>query len=86
MFGYRPPQKPIAYWKIVLGDQVIVNTGAYKGAKGKVTKIFRDKNKVVVQGVNMKYKKVEDDEYERRKKVIHAEAPIHVSNVSLIDP
>jgi ribosomal protein L24 len=62
MFGYRPPQVPIPNWKIVLGDQVIVNTGAYKGAKGKVTAIHRKRNMVTVSGVNLKFKKVDDEE------------------------
>ena len=62
LFGYRPPQVPIPTWKIVLGDQVIVNTGAYKGAKGKVIAILRKRNMVTVSGVNFKFKKVDDEE------------------------
>ena len=86
LFGYRPPQKPIPNWKIVLGDQVIVNAGAFKGAKGKVVKVMRKRNMVTVQGVNLKFKMVMDDENTRVKKAIQKEAPVHISNVSLIDP
>lgn len=48
LFGYRPTQKPFQQWKIVLGDQVMVNSGAYRGATGKVTAIHRKKNMVTV--------------------------------------
>ena len=86
MFGYRPPQKPIPTWKIVLGDQVVVNTGAYKGAKGKVVKVMKKRNMVTISGVNLKFKMVTDDENTRVKKAIQKESPLHISNVSLIDP
>jgi len=51
-----------------------------------VIKVLRKKNQVTVQGVNLKYITVEDEEMQRRKKVVQKEFPIHVSNVSLIDP
>ncbi len=60
--------------------------GRYKKSQGKVLRVIRKKNQVVVQGVNMKYKVVDDEEMQRRKKTIQKEYPIHVSNVSLIDP
>lgn len=46
----------------MLGDQVIVNTGSYKGQTGKVTKIYKEKNLLTVTGVNLKFKKVDDEE------------------------
>ena len=49
-------------------------------------KINRDKNTVTVQGSNMKFKVVDDEEMQRRRKTIQKEFPIHVSNVNLIDP
>ena len=62
-------------------------------------KVLRRNNHIVVSGVNMvsilfsvltlllqKYKTVEDEEYQQRKKIIQKEFPIHVSNVALIDP
>jgi large subunit ribosomal protein L24 len=41
---------------------------------------------VLVAGVNLKNKKVDDEEMVRRRKTVQKEGPIHVSNVSLIDP
>ena len=46
----------------------------------------RQKNLVVVQGINMKFKVVEDEENTRVKKTVQKESPMHVSNVALIDP
>ena len=63
-----------------------VISGRYKKNQGKVLKVYRDKNQVLVAGVNLKYKKVDDEEMVRRRKTVQKEAPIHVSNVSLIDP
>lgn len=65
---------------------VIVNTGSYKGTQGKVIKVYRKVNKVTVSGVNLKFKKVNDEENQRNKKTVQKEFPIHVSNVNLIDP
>ena len=73
-------------WNIVTGDQVEVLSGRYKKQQGKVIKVFRAKNLVVVQGVNMKFKVVEDEENTRVKKTVQKESPLHVSNVALIDP
>ena len=49
-------------------------------------RVFRKTNQVLIAGVNLKYKKVDDEEMVRRKKTIQKESPFHVSNVSLIDP
>ena len=85
-FGHRPEQVPIKRWNIVKGDAVQVINGRYKETQGKVLKVDRKKNLVTVQGVNLKFKVVDDDEMQRRKKTIQKEFPIHVSNVQLVDP
>jgi len=71
--------------KVKKGDQVIVVTGRDKGAKGEVTKVMPSDNRVLVSGVNMvtKHKKPTQFAAGGIEKV---EAPIHVSNVALIDP
>ena len=85
-FGYRPKQETIHRWNIVKDDFVHVNSGRYKNTQGKVLKVYRKTNQVLVAGVNLKYKKVDDEEMVRRKKTVQKESPVHVSNVSLIDP
>ena len=63
-----------------------VIAGRYNGTQGKVMRVYRKTNHVLVAGVNLKYKKVDDEEMVRRRKTAQKESPIHVSNVSLLDP
>ena len=49
-------------------------------------KVLRKTNQVIVQGVNLKFITVEDEEMQRRKKVVQKEFPVHISNVALVDP
>jgi large subunit ribosomal protein L24 len=73
-------------WNIVKDDFVQVITGRYKNTQGKVLHVYRDTNQVLVAGVNLKYKRVDDEEMVRRRKTVQKESPVHVSNVSLLDP
>jgi len=57
-FGFRvrpnkKPQIPFNNWKIVKGDTIQVRTGSDKGIVGKVEKVYRKSNSVVVEGVNL---------------------------------
>ena len=85
-FAWQPKQKRFQNWKIVRGDNVEVISGKYKGHKGKVLEVKRKFNTVIVQGANLKYKTVKDEEYVQRTKTVYKEYPIHVSNVGLVDP
>lgn len=71
--------------KIKKGDQVIVNTGASKGAKGEVLKVDLQKSRVLVQGVNLR-KKHRKPTQQTAGGIETIEVPIHVSNVSFVDP
>jgi len=76
--------------KIKKGDSVIVLAGKDKGATGTVIAAYPDRDKVLVQGVNMikKNKKVTNTGVRGAQDggIITQEAPIHVSNVALVDP
>ena len=76
--------------KIKKGDHVVVTAGKDKGATGAVIAAYPDKNKVLVQGVNMIKinKKVTNQGVRGAKEggITTQEAPIHVSNVQLVDP
>ena len=76
--------------KIKKGDHVIVIAGRDVGREGTVIAAFPDKQKLLVQGVNMIKKNTKVDYQGRRGAkeggIVHQEAPIHVSNVQLIDP
>lgn len=67
------------------GDQVKVITGKDKGKEGEVLKVVRDKNRVVVSGVN-KAKKHEKPSMVSQGGIVEKELSIHVSNVALVDP
>ena len=71
--------------KIRRFDQVIVVSGEDKGKKGKVLKVFPTSERVIVEGVNF----IKRHSRARRgvqSGIIEREAPIHVSNVMLVDP
>ena len=75
--------------KIKKGDHVVVTTGKDIHREGEVIKVYPDRQKVLVQGVNMVKKNTKVTQGMRGNKeggIVHQEAPIHVSNVRLIDP
>jgi large subunit ribosomal protein L24 len=76
--------------KIKKGDHVMVMTGKDKGATGAVIAAYPKENRVLVQGVNMVKinKKVTNQGVRGAKEggITTQEAPIHVSNVQLVDP
>ncbi len=67
-------------------DIVEVIAGDHKGAHGKVLKVFRDKQRVLVEGVNMVYRHVARSRRHPQGGRIRKEAPIHLSNVQPVDP
>ena len=68
------------------GDEVIVLAGDDKGRKGKVLKVLVAKQRALVEGVNMVSKSMKPSAKNPQGGIVKQEAPIHVSNVSLIDP
>jgi len=78
--------EPIPKWRIVTGDTVFVNTGRDRGTIGKVKKVLRRKNRLVVEGVNFQNKRMRATQEGSPGGIIQVEGPIHYSNVNLIDP
>ena len=68
------------------GDTVFVNAGEYKGKKGRVLEVNRDKNRAIVEGINMIKKHTKPNAKSPDGGIIEKEAPIHISNLNLIDP
>ena len=71
--------------KIKSGDTVRVIAGDHKGQEGKVQKVFLEKNKAIVEGVNMISKHEKPSASNPQGGIKEKEAPIHVSNLALID-
>ena len=67
------------------GDKVVVITGKDKGKQGKIIKTLRAENKVIVEGLNMIKKHVKPNG-QNAGSIVEMEAPIHASNVMIIDP
>ena len=68
------------------GDKVVVIAGSEKGKEGTITKVLPKEEKVIIGGVNMVKKHVKPNQAEPEGKITEKEAPIHVSNVALVDP
>ncbi len=71
--------------RIKKGDEVAVITGRDKGKKGSVLKVLRTEGRVLVQGVNM-VKRHTRPSAQGAGGIIEKEAPLHVSNVAIVDP
>ena len=72
--------------KIKSGDVVTVIAGDHKGTQGKVTRVNREKNNAIVEGVNMVSKHTKPSAKSPQGGIVKKEAPIQISNISLIDP
>jgi len=70
--------------KIKSGDTVRVITGDHKGSEGKVLKVLTDKNKAIVEGVNMVKKHMKPDAQNPQGGIVEKEASIQISNLSLL--
>lgn len=67
-------------------DTVVVLAGQDKGKTGKVLKVLVDENRALVEGVNMVSKSTKPSAKNPKGGIVKQEAPIHISNLSLVDP
>lgn len=68
------------------GDQVQVIAGKDKGKKGQILEAYPSKDRVLVEGVNIVKKHQRPNAANPQGGIIEKEAPIHVSNVMIVDP
>lgn len=68
------------------GDTVYVNAGEDKGKTGKVTKVLVDKQRAVVEGINMVSKSQKPSAKNPQGGIVKMEVPIHISNLNVVDP
>jgi large subunit ribosomal protein L24 len=71
--------------KIKTGDTVTVIAGDHKGSEGKVMSVDREKNKAIVEGVNVVKKHEKPSAQNPQGGIVEKEAPIHISNLSLME-
>jgi large subunit ribosomal protein L24 len=72
--------------RIRKGDLVAVIAGDDKGKRGRVLKVIADKNRVLIEGVNLVYKHLRRSQQNPKGGRVHREAPVHLSNVMPVDP
>ena len=72
--------------KLKRGDEVIVISGNNKGQKGAIKEVLTDKDRVVIEGINMVTKHVKPSASNPNGGIEKIEAAIHISNVKMIDP
>ncbi len=72
--------------KIRKNDNVIILKGKDRGKQGKVLNVFPNTDKVLVEGMNVAKKKIKPRMTGKKGQIVEVSMPIHVSNVSLIDP
>lgn len=68
------------------GDNVKIISGKDKGKEGKILEAYPKKDRVLVEGVNMVKKHAKPSQTNPQGGILNQEAPIHVSNVMVIDP
>jgi len=72
--------------KIHKNDNVMVIAGNDRGKSGKVLKVFPSDLKVIIEGINIRKRHTKPNQKNPQGGILEKEAPIHVSNVMLIDP
>jgi large subunit ribosomal protein L24 len=72
--------------KITKNDSVMVIAGNDRGKTGKVLKVFPKKNRVIVEGINIRKRHTKPNQTNPQGGILEKEAPINVSNVMILDP
>lgn len=72
-------------YRVKKGDEVVVIAGKEKGKKGKIIRMIPDEARVIVGGVNL-VKRHTKPSRTSAGGIVEKEAPLHVSNVALVDP
>lgn len=68
------------------GDEVVVVSGEDRGKRGRILKVFGDKNRVLVEGVNFIRRHTRPSQSNPQGGIVQREAPVHASNVMVVDP
>ncbi|MBT7458270.1 MAG: 50S ribosomal protein L24 [Flavobacteriaceae bacterium] len=70
--------------KLKTGDTVRIIAGDHKGSEGKIMKLFFEKDKAIVEGVNLVKRHTKPNAQNPQGGIVEKEAAIHISNLSLI--
>ena len=67
-------------------DTVMVVSGNDRGKRGRIIRVLREKNRVIIEGVNIRKRRTRPSQMNQQGGIIPQELPIHASNVMLLDP
>ena len=70
--------------KIKKGDIVKIISGSYSGKEGRVLKVINQRNRLIVEGINMLKKHIRPNQENQQGAIIEKEGSIHISNVKLV--
>jgi large subunit ribosomal protein L24 len=84
--GYRKAKHGVRKMHVRRGDRVRVIRGNFAGMEGTVLRAMPSENRVVIEGVNLRKRHARPSEANPEGGILTFEAPIHASNVMLIDP
>ena len=73
-------------FKITKGDRVRVIRGNHRDQEGTVLRVLKDKDAVIVEGVNMRKRHMRPSQNNPEGGIVSFESPVHISNVMLVDP
>ena len=79
-------KKAVSKLRLKKGDLVKVVSGSHKGSEGKILAVYPEANRVVVENVNVIKKSQRPTQENPRGGFVEREAPIHASNVQILDP
>ncbi len=72
--------------KIRKNDNIVVITGNDRGKTGKVLKVFPKTSRIIIEGINLRKRHTKPNQKNPQGGILEKEAPIHVSNVMILDP
>ena len=72
--------------KIKRDDTVLIISGNDKGKRGRVLRVYPEQDRIIVEGVRMMKKHTKPTQRDPQGGIVEREAPLHVSNVMLVDP
>jgi large subunit ribosomal protein L24 len=75
----------MAKLSIKKGDNVMVISGNSKGKSGRVLEVIAEKNRLIIEGVNMISKNTKPNAKNPKGGIVKQEAPVHISNAMIID-
>jgi len=72
--------------KIRKNDSIVVIAGNDRGKTGKVLKVFPKTSRIIIEGINLRKRHTKPNQKNPQGGILEKEAPIHVSNVMILDP